>query len=288
MKETNRTIKVSEHIRLDTRPGSAKWQARVKLADGSWHRFSTKTESLERATEVAMKFFYTSEDRLKNNLPQSTRKFRRVAEFARDRMQEELRSGSGHIVYKDYITALDKYLIPFFGSYDVANINAKALVDFGKWRTEQLGRKAHHSTINTHNTALNRVLDEAEQRGWITHAIRPKPINDGIKTESRGSFTKEEYKKAEGDREPQEAQIANDTTPAQVAAATDQPAASKTSAHEKAFNLFDSGKLSEKALLIAVGAERSGFELNEDLRLRTLTAFEESWLSEDAMIKLLS
>jgi len=75
----------------------------------------------------------------------------------------ELRSGSGHIVYKDYITALDKYLIPFFGSYDVANINAKALVDFGKWRTEQLGRKAHHSTINTHNTALNRVLDEAEQ-----------------------------------------------------------------------------------------------------------------------------
>ena len=194
MKETNRTIKVSEHIRLDTRPGSAKWQARVKLADGSWHRFSTKTESLERATEAAMKFFYTSEDRLKNNLPQSTRKFRRVAEFARDRMQEELRSGSGHIVYKDYITALDKYLIPFFGSYDVANINAKALVDFGKWRTEQLGRKAHHSTINTHNTALNRVLDEAEQRGWITHAIRPKPINDGIKTESRGSFAKEEYK----------------------------------------------------------------------------------------------
>lgn len=54
MKETNITIKVSEHIRLDTRPGSAKWQARVKLADGSWHRFSTKTESLERAIEVAM------------------------------------------------------------------------------------------------------------------------------------------------------------------------------------------------------------------------------------------
>ena len=81
MKETKRTIKVSEHIRLDTRPGSAKWQARVKLADGSWHRFSTKTESIERATEVAMKFFYTSEDRLKNNLPQSTRKFHGCIDF---------------------------------------------------------------------------------------------------------------------------------------------------------------------------------------------------------------
>ena len=68
----------------------------------------------------------------------------------------------------------------------------------------------------------------------------------------------------------------------------DQTAAPKTSAHEKAFDLFDGGKLSEKALLIAVGAERSGFELAEDLRLRTLTSFEDGSLSEDAMIKLLS
>ena len=74
----------------------------------------------------------------------------------------------------------------------------------------------------------------------------------------------------------------------QVTSASDQPAASKKSAHEKAFDLFDAGKLSEKALLIAVGAERSGFELAEDLRLRTLTAFEDERLSEDAMIKLLS
>ena len=51
-----------------------------------------------------MKFFYTSENHRKDSLPQSTRKFRRVAEFAQDRMQEKLRSGSGHIIYKDYIT----------------------------------------------------------------------------------------------------------------------------------------------------------------------------------------
>jgi integrase len=194
MSQDVQTIRISEYVRLDKRSNSAKWQARVKLADGSWHRFSTKTEDVERATDLAMKFFYTAEDRAKNNLPQSTRKFKRVAEFARDRMQEELDAGGGQIVFKDYITAIDKYLVPYFGGYDVSSIDAKALVDFGKWRTEKLGRKAHHSTINTHNTALNRVLDEAEQRGWITHAIRPKPINDGIKTKSRGSFTREEYR----------------------------------------------------------------------------------------------
>ncbi len=187
------TVRINEHVRLDKRERSSKWQARVKLADGTWHRFSTKTEDQGKATDVAMKFFYTAEDRLKNKLPQSTRKFRRVAEFARDRMQSELDVGGGNIVFKDYITAINKYLIPYFGNYDIASIDTKSLIKFGKWRTQELGRKAHHSTINTHNTALNRVLDEAEQRGWITHAIRPKPINDGLKTESRGSFTIEEY-----------------------------------------------------------------------------------------------
>jgi integrase len=188
------TIRISEHIRLDKRARSLKWQARVRLADGKWHRFSTKTESFEQAREAALKFYYTAEDRRKNNLPESTRKFKRVAEFARDRMQQELEAGVGRTVYKDYITALDKYLIPFFGNYDVSNIDHKVIIEFGKWRTEQLGRKAHHSTINTHNSMLNRVLDEAQQRGWLTHNIRPKPINDGIKSKSRGSFTREEYR----------------------------------------------------------------------------------------------
>ena len=59
-------------------------------------------------------------------------------------------------------------------------------------------------------------------------------------------------------------------------------------AHAKAFDLFDAGKLSETALLAAVGVARTGFELAEELRMRTLTAFEEGRLSEEAMIKLLS
>ena len=64
---------------------------------------------------------------------------------------------------------------------------------FDKWRTEKLGRPAALSTINTHNSALNRVLDEAELRGWITKAIRPTLLNKGVKQKSRGSFTDEEY-----------------------------------------------------------------------------------------------
>ncbi len=64
----------------------------------------------------------------------------------------------------------------------------------------------------------------------------------------------------------------------------ERPALSTT---EKAFDLFDAGKLSETALLAALGVSRDGYELAEDLRLRALSAFEEERLSEDALVKVL-
>ena len=63
---------------------------------------------------------------------------------------------------------------------------------------EELGKepkpfKAKQSTINTHNSALNRVFDEALLRGWITDSIKPTVLNKGIKAESRGAFSLDEY-----------------------------------------------------------------------------------------------
>ena len=73
------------------------------------------------------------------------------------------------------------------------DLNSQVSEKPGAVQTEKLGRPAALSTINTHNSALNRVLDEAELRGWITKAIRPTLLNKGVKQKSRGSFTDEEY-----------------------------------------------------------------------------------------------
>ena len=59
------------------------------------------------------------------------------------------------------------------------------------------------------------------------------------------------------------------------------------SAAAKAFDLFDAGKLSESALLIALGVARAGYDPSEELRLRALTAFEEERLSEEGLTRLL-
>ena len=111
--------------------------------------------------------------RVKNNLPLSTRKFKRVAEHTIKRMQDDSAAGVGKQAYKDYIQALNKWHIPFFGKYDLDKINHKNLKKFDTWRSERAGKQLAQSTINNHNAALERVFNEAELNGWIHKAMRP-------------------------------------------------------------------------------------------------------------------
>lgn len=216
---------LSNKVTIYKRESSSRWQARIKLSTGEWYRLSTNTDDEDEAREEALKFYYTADYKEKHKLPQSTRKFRNVARYAVDRMQTELDGGGGKVVYRHYIRVINKYLIPFFGKYDLANISVKELSEYGVWRddfianekwesTKQAAKNratnpkqakaaqnikrpaftATQSTINTHNSALNRVFDEALLRGWITTSIKPTLLNKGAKSESRGAFTLNEYR----------------------------------------------------------------------------------------------
>jgi len=149
---------------------------------------------LEAAKEVALRLYYEVDARIQNKLPATTRKFKDVARHAIYRMEAELEQGVGKQAYKDYIQVLNKWLIPYFGGTDIAKLDLAAVTAFDAWRTEQNGKVPAQSTINNHNAALNRVLDEAELNGWIVKSLRPTLLNKGVKTESRGSFTVEEYR----------------------------------------------------------------------------------------------
>ncbi|MCK4713925.1 MAG: hypothetical protein KAT26_13715, partial [Marinosulfonomonas sp.] len=67
-------IKVNEKLTLYRCANSKRWQARLLLENGEWHRFSTKTTDLDAAKDFALKQFYTADFRKNNNLPESTRK----------------------------------------------------------------------------------------------------------------------------------------------------------------------------------------------------------------------
>jgi len=188
------SIQIHKKLRLDKRAGSDNWYARLTLPNGKRLVKTTKTEDIETAKEAALRLYYEVDARIQNKLPATTRKFGDVAKYAVSRMENEICEGVGKQSYKDYVQALNKWLIPYFGTTDIAKLDLAAVTAFDAWRTAQSGKVPAQSTINNHNSALNRVLDEAELNGWIVKSLRPTLLNKGTKTQSRGSFSVEEYR----------------------------------------------------------------------------------------------
>ena len=103
-------------LRLDKRAGSDNWYARLTLLTGKRLVKSTKTLDVETAKEAALRLYYEVDARIQNKLPATTRKFRDVARHAIARMETEIREGVGKQAYRDYTQALNKWLIPYFGT----------------------------------------------------------------------------------------------------------------------------------------------------------------------------
>lgn len=179
---------------LYKRGDSKKWQARYKLKDLKWHRVATKQQNIQYAAEVACESYDRARFLFDEKIPISSKRFDTVAKLAVKEMEAQIASGNGKPVYNDYITAINKYLIEFFGNYHLNTIGYEELEKFSKWRIKRMGRAPVQSTVTTHTSALNRVWDYALQRGWITNVQVPKMKNNGAKGTAREAFSKSEYK----------------------------------------------------------------------------------------------
>lgn len=168
------------------------WSVRFK-AHGRWHRVTTKCEDVDDAKDKAVEIVTNAWFREKNDLPIVSKRFKSVARLAVQRMEDLLKAEQGKVTYKTYIQVIDRYLLPFFGNYNVDRIDAPLLTDFAKWRIVEMGRTPSASVINNHNSALNRVFDEAMDRGFMTKHQLPLLRNDGVKSEKRPTITVDEY-----------------------------------------------------------------------------------------------
>ena len=124
------SIQIHKKLRLDKRAGSDNWYARLTLPTGKRLVKSTKTLDLETAREAALRLYYEVAARIQNKLPATTRKFADVAKHAIARMETEIREGAGKQAYKDYTQALNKWLIPYFGTTDIAKLDLAAVTAF--------------------------------------------------------------------------------------------------------------------------------------------------------------
>jgi integrase len=179
---------------LYKRGDSKRWQARYKLKDLKWHRLATKQQNLQYAAQVACEAYDTARFLFEANVPISSKRFDVVARLAIDEMEAQIASGHVKPVNNYYITVTKKYLIPFFGNYNLNSIGYEELQKFGTWRVKTMGRSPVLSTITTHNSAMNRVFDAAIERGWIAQAQVPKLKNNGKKGTAREAFSVSDYK----------------------------------------------------------------------------------------------
>lgn len=158
---------------LTKRGRSPYWQARFRIGR-KWIRTSTKCEDVKEAQAVATTLHAKAELKEEMGLPVITCKFKSVAEAVKADLQNQRDSGEGKVVFKDYIAAIDMYLIPFFGSYNVNSIDYALLQKFAGHRRKKMRREPAKSTINTHTAALNRVFDEAVLQGYVVQSQVPR------------------------------------------------------------------------------------------------------------------
>ena len=179
-------------VRVYRRERSKRWLAAFVI-DGHTIRISTGKRDLAEAKEYARDTFLEYKFRHKNDLPVVTKKFSDVAKLAIVDMRKQLDAGLGRKVFADYIVCIERYLIPFFGAQYMTSIDYQKIQDFYEWRRAKMGGEPKASTLNTHNSAMNRVFEEAVARGFIAHKNVPLLVNRGEKSERRPDFTREEY-----------------------------------------------------------------------------------------------
>lgn len=169
------------------------WIARLNINKIHFSR-STKTRDLSQAIAKAHRLYFEFEIRMETNtFIAENKKFSYVTEKVITQMRQALARGDGKVIYDDYIGALRKYYIPFFGKTLITKIDLDMLAEFDAWRIQSLGRIPAKSTIQNHNSALQMLFDYAVKHKWMLASQVPTLENKGAEGQRRAAFSIDEY-----------------------------------------------------------------------------------------------
>jgi len=191
---------IDTNLSVYKQDNSTRYYARFKL-DNEWYYKATGETVIDKAITKAIRLQTEYNIMISNNMPIHTLRhskkhaFKTIAEQAITRIEDAITNGTGKPSYPSYISIIKQYYIPYFKMMNIRKaVTAEILQELEPYITKQLGRIPFKSTMNTYNTALSRVIDEAVIRKLITPSEVPVLQNNGHSGERRGSFTRAEYK----------------------------------------------------------------------------------------------
>ena len=175
------------------RDDSPYYQCRYKLADGSWHRASTRKASIEFAVTVACELYDEARFRQRLGLAHRTHSIAQIAAETVAELRRNIDLGRGKVIYKDYIACIERYIAPYFAEKQLEQLTNADIAEFELWRNRQMRKQPTHSTLNTFTSAWNRICSTAVARGWISERVPvPKLSTMGTKSVPRPAFTRDE------------------------------------------------------------------------------------------------
>lgn len=168
------------------------WYARVHH-DGKYHRKSLKVTDKKLAIEKAKEFYLEIQS---NQSITNSKTIKRDFEVIASKLiqEEQVRVGRGELskskVKKD-IWVLEKYFLPFFGKYNLKDINYPLLVEFEHNLTKD--KSYSSNTLKRHFSFLKQIFNHGQKFGLITNP----PVFPKFKTidNPRSWFNKNEYQK---------------------------------------------------------------------------------------------
>jgi integrase len=182
-------------LTLYKRPHSHQWQCRFKLVSGAWHSASTGSDQLAEATTQAIAIYETVRVKLASDLAIKSRTFRQLAEQELAAAARVVQANSNKRTHVDYIHIYTKYLIPFFGAYQVNDITQELVDDYVAWRISRMGKDPKTYTQRRHAGLYKRVIERARAQGLIPqHRNIPLLEITGGAAQARPAFNQQEIK----------------------------------------------------------------------------------------------
>jgi len=191
--ETESIKLLDGNLTLYKRPNSRQWQCRFKLSTGSWHSASTGSDQLAEATTQAIAIYETVKVKIASNLAIKTKTFRQLANQELALAAKVVQTNPNKRTHVDYIHIYTKYLIPFFGNYQINDITQELVDDYAAWRISKMGKNPKTYTQRRHAGLYKRVIERARDQGLI-HQHRTIPLLEvnADRAEIRPAFNQQE------------------------------------------------------------------------------------------------
>ena len=133
---------------------------------------STGQADLEEAKHASIALYEQTMAKISQELSLKSKSFKQLAEEDLVAMDIANKEGNGKAIFKDYKFVLNKYLIPFFGKFQLKEITPELVKDFESWRLSQMGRDPQASTKRTHATTYNRIVTLAREQNLVADTYR--------------------------------------------------------------------------------------------------------------------